>query len=87
MVANRYLKLPNLHVHKTKQSISSQKLGSWTFGELPISVLKKVKSAILPLFSDPEVFSSASDKAKLFDKNSSKNSNLDDRYLFNCFPF
>ena len=31
-----------------------------------------------PLFSGPEVLSSASDKAKLFAKNFSKNSNLDD---------
>ena len=30
-----------------------------------------------PLFSGPEVLSSASDKAKLFAKNFSKNSNLD----------
>ena len=42
MVANRYLKLPNLHVHKTKQSISSQKLGSWTFGELPVVFSRKL---------------------------------------------
>ena len=31
-----------------------------------------------PLFSGPEVLSSASDKAKLFAKNFSKNSDLDD---------
>ena len=31
-----------------------------------------------PLFNDPEVLSSASDKAKLFPENFSKNSNLDD---------
>ena len=30
-----------------------------------------------PLFSGPEVFSSASDETKLFAKNFSKNSNLD----------
>ena len=47
-----------------------------TFGEL-LSVLNKGKSAIPPLFSGPEVLSSASDKAKLFGKNVSKNSNLD----------
>ena len=39
---------------------------------------KKNESAIPPLFNVPEVFSSASDKAKLFPKNFSKNSNLDD---------
>ena len=42
------------------------------------SVLNKVKSAIPPLFNGPEVLSSASDKAKLFAENFSKNSNLDD---------
>ena len=36
------------------------------------------KSAIPPLFNGPDVLSSASDKAKLFAKNFSKNSNLDD---------
>ena len=41
-------------------------------------VLNKGKSAILPLFSGPEVLSFSSDKAKLFAKNFSKNSNLDD---------
>ena len=39
--------------------------------------LLKGKSAILPLFIGPEVLSSACDKAKLFTKNFSKNSNLD----------
>ena len=42
------------------------------------SVLSKDKSPIPSLFNDPEVLSSASDKAKLFAKNFSKNSNLDD---------
>ena len=36
------------------------------------------KSAILPLFNGPEVLSSASDRAKLFAENFSKNSNPDD---------
>ena len=38
----------------------------------------EIKYAIPPLFNGPEVLSSASDKAKLFAKNFSKNSNLDD---------
>ena len=38
----------------------------------------KGKSAIAPLFNGLEVLSSASDKVKLFAKNFSKNSNLDD---------
>ena len=42
------------------------------------SVLNKGKSAILPLFNSQEVLSSATDKAKLFTKNLSKNFNLDD---------
>ena len=39
-------------------------------------VLNKGKSAIPPLFNRPEVLSSASDEAKLFAKNFSKNSFL-----------
>ena len=51
----------------------------WPISILPIlSVLNKGKSAIAPVFNGPEVLSSASDKAKLFAKNFSKNSNLDD---------
>ena len=63
---------------KTKESITSQKLGSWDFWQIANSVLNKGKSAIPPLFNGLEVLSSASDKAKLFAKNFSKNSNLDD---------
>ena len=63
---------------KTKESITSQKLGSWDFSRIANSVLNKGKSAIPLLFNGPEVLSSASDKAKLFAKNFSKNSNLDD---------
>ena len=63
---------------KTKESITSQKLGSWDFWRIGNSVLNKGKSVIPPLFNGPEVLSSASDEAKLFAKNFSKNSNLDD---------
>ena len=63
---------------KTKESITSQKLGSQDFWRITNSVLNKGKSAIPPLLNGPEVLSSASDKAKLFPKNFSKNSNLDD---------
>ena len=63
---------------KTKKSITSQKLGSRYFWRIANSVLNKDKSAIPPLFNGLEVMSSASDKAKLFAKNFSKNSNLDD---------
>ena len=67
---------------KIKESIFLEKLGSWNFWRIANSVLYKRKSAIPPLFNDPEVLSSASDKAKLFAKNFSKNSNLDDSGIF-----
>ena len=67
---------------KTKESITSQKLGSRDFWRIANSVLNKGKSAIPPLFNSPEVLSSASDKAKLFAENFSKNSNLDDSGIF-----
>ena len=49
------------------------------FSQITISVLNKGKSAI-PLLCNSleEILSSASDKAKLFAENFSKNSNLDD---------
>ena len=53
---------------KTKDFITSQKLVSRDFWQIANSVL----------FNGPEVLSSASDKAELFAKNFSKNSNLDD---------
>ena len=59
-------------------SITSQKLGFWDFRQIANTVLNKGKSAIPPLFNGPEVLSSASNKAKLFAENFSKNSNLDD---------
>ena len=66
------------YANKTKESIASQKLGSHDFWRIANSVLNKGKSAIPPLFNDPEVLSSASDKVKLFAENFSKNSNPDD---------
>ena len=66
------------YANKTKESITSQKLGSRDFWRIANSVLNKGKSAIPPLFNSPEVLSSASDKAKLFAENFSMNSNLDD---------
>ena len=59
---------------KTKEPITSQKLGSQDFWQIANSVLNKGKSAIPPLFNGPEVLSSASDKAKLSAENFSKNS-------------
>ena len=66
------------YANKTKESITSQKLGSRDFWRIANSVLNKGKSAMPPLFNGPEVLSSASDKAKLFAENFSLNSNLDD---------
>ena len=66
------------YANKTKESITSEKLGSRDFWRITNSVLNKGKSAIPPLFNRLEVLSSASDKAKLFAENFSLNSNLDD---------
>ena len=51
---------------KTKESFTSQKIGSRYFWRIANSVLNKSKSAIPPLFNRPEVLSSASDKANYF---------------------
>ena len=66
------------YANKTKESITSKKLGSHDFWRIANSVLNEGKSAILPLFNGPEVLSSPSDKTKLFAENFSKNSNVDD---------
>ena len=63
---------------KTKESMISQKRGTWDFWQIANSVLNNGKSDIPRLFNRLEVLPSASDKAKLFAKNFSKNSNLDD---------
>ena len=62
---------------KQKSPLLPRNLPIVTFG-----VLKKGKSAIPPLFNGLEVLSSASDKAKLFAENFSKNPNLDDSDIF-----
>ena len=61
------------YANKSKESITSLKLGSHVFSGIANS-----KSAILPLLNALEVLSSASDKAKLFAANFSKNSDLND---------
>ena len=66
------------YANKTKESITFQKLGSRDFWQIANSVLNNGKSAVTPLFHNIEVFSSPSDKAKLFAENFSKNSNLGD---------
>ena len=65
------------YTNKTKESITSQKLGSQDFRGIANSVLKKGKSGIPCQFNGPEVLGPASDKAKLFAENLSKNSDLD----------
>ena len=74
-----------IYSNKTKEFIYSQKLGPQDFWQIASSVLNKGKSAIPPLFNGQEVLSSASDKAKLFAENFSKNPNLNESgtlYLF-----
>ena len=66
------------YANKTNGSITFQKLGSRDFWQIANSVLNKGKSAIPPLFNDPDALPSAFGKAKLFAENFSQNSNLDD---------
>ena len=66
------------YANKTKDTITSQNFGSQDFWRIANSVLNEGKSAIPPLLNNPEVLSSASDKAKLSAENFSENSNLDD---------
>ena len=66
------------YANKSKESITSQKLGSHDFWRIANSVLSIGKSTIPPLFNGSKVLSSASDKAKSFAENFSVNSNLDD---------
>ena len=66
------------YANKTKESITSQKLGSPDCWQIANSILNKGKSAIPPLFNNLEVLSSAFDKAKLFPENFSRDSNLHD---------
>ena len=76
------------YANKTKESITFQKLGSHDFWRIADSVLNKGKSVIPSLFSNPEVFSSASNKAKSFAENFSKSSNLDASGIsLPVFPF
>ena len=77
---NLKLKLSNCQTciaNKTKESITSQKHASQDFWPIVNSVLNKGKSDTSPVLNSPEVFSSLSDKAKLFAENFSKNSCLD----------
>ena len=64
------------YANKTKDSITYQDLGCHDFWRIAYSVLRKGKSVIPALFNGLEMLSFASDKAKLFTENFSKNSNL-----------
>ena len=70
-------KLPNLHMLIKLESLTSQKLGPQDFWQIANSFLNKGKPLIPPLSNDLKVLSSAFDKAQLFSKNISRNSNLD----------
>ena len=75
------------NANETERFITSQKPGSQDFLPIANSVLNKDRSAILPLFNDPDMLSFASDQAKLFTENFSKNSNLDDPVISSpAFP-
>ena len=50
------------YVNKTKESITSQKLGSRDFRQTANSALIKDESAVVPLFNSPDVLSSSSIK-------------------------
>ena len=86
--AKGFLKLLNvLILIKRKTLITSQKRDSHDFWRIANNVLKKDKSAISLLINGPDMLSYASDKAKLFDENFSKNSNLDDSHIsLHAFP-
>ena len=76
------------YANETKESITSQKLGSHDFWWIANIVLNKSKFAIPPLFNGPEVLSSPSDKARLFAETFSKNSILDNSGIsLPVFPF
>ena len=69
------------YANKTKESNTSQKLGSRHFRGIANSVLNKDKSAIPPLLNGPQVLSSASVEQNIA-KNVSRNCNLDDSGIF-----
>ena len=71
---------------RQKSPSLARNLALRTFGELPIVLSTKVNLLYL-LFNSLEVFSSASDKVKVFPENFPKNSNLDDSGIsLHVFP-
>ena len=71
-------KKQRIQANQILESVASWKLDSPDFWRIANSILSKGKSAIPPLFDDPEVLPSAPDRVKLFPENFSKNSNFDD---------
>ena len=55
---------------------------TWYFWRIADRVLNKTKSAIPPLLNGVEVLFSASDKSKLFAEDFSRNSSLDDLFIY-----
>ena len=78
----RVIEAAKLAYANKKEYITSQKFGSQDFWLIANSALIKCKSAIPSLFNSTNVLSSASDRAKLFAKNVSKNFNLDGLDIF-----
>ena len=85
------MKLPNLliaYAIKLKSVPLPRNLALVNFGEMLIVFLFQDKSAIPLLFNASEVLPSASNKAKLFHENFSKNSDLDGTGIsLPAFPF
>ena len=67
------------YTERTRDQITSQKIGTRDFWRIANSVLKRDKSSIPPLFNGPEVLTSASDKAELLAEQFAKNSTLSDK--------
>lgn len=66
------------YANEREEFIISQKLGSDHYWLIDSSAIKEDESARRPLFSGPEVLSSASNKPKLFTEIFLENSNLND---------
>ena len=69
------------YANKSKEYITSQRLGSCNLRQFANSVLSNGRLVIPPLFNGPVVLPSASDKTELFAEIFSENSNLDDSGL------
>ena len=65
------------YAERTRDAISSQKLGSRDFWRIHNSVMNKGKSVIPPLSNGPEILSSSTSKAQLLGKKFASNSTID----------